>query len=242
MRFFVAETLAADAEILLPEDVTHHLVRVLRSEPGTRFDLFNGEGGFFEAELLEPNKKAARARLLRFHDDDRASLLHTHLGQVMSKGDRMDYAIQKATELGVTEITPLTSERCELRLRGEERADKKLEHWRRVAISACEQCGRNRLPVIHEPLALAEWQQSVATALKLVLAPTLAGGLPGEAPDSVALLVGPEGGLSDNEIATAHQHGFQPWQLGPRILRTETAPVAALAILQAHYGDLRQPG
>lgn len=238
MRFFVTQVLASDTEIHLPEDVTHHLVRVLRSEAGTRFDLFNGEGGFFEAELLEPSKKAARARLLNFQADDRTSPLHTHLGQVMSKGDRMDYAIQKATELGVTEITPLFSERCELRLRGEERADKKLEHWRRVAISACEQCGRNRIPVIHEPLALAEWQQRVTAALKLVLAPAHSGSLPDETPESVALLVGPEGGLSYNEITTARQHGFQPWQLGPRILRTETAPVAALAILQARYGDL----
>lgn len=238
MRFFVTQALAAETEILLPEDVTHHLVRVLRSEAGTRFDLFNGEGGFFEAELLEPSKKTARARLLNFQAADRTSPLHTHLGQVMSKGDRMDYAIQKATELGVTEITPLTSERCELRLRGEERADKKLEHWRRVAISACEQCGRNRLPIIHEPLALAEWQQRVTATLKLVLAPVHSGSLPDEISESVALLVGPEGGLSDNEITTARQHGFQPWQLGPRILRTETAPVAALAILQARYGDL----
>ena len=207
------------------------------SEVGTRLALFNGEGGVWEAELVEAGKKTAVVRLLAQSSADRQSPLATHLGQVMSKGDRMDYAIQKATELGVTAITPLTSERCELRLRGEERADKKLEHWRRVAIAACEQCGRNRLPVIHEPMTLADWSAQVAADLKLVLAPAVAGELPGEHVASVALLVGPEGGLSDAEIAAVQAQGFRPWQLGPRVLRTETAPVAALALLQARFGD-----
>lgn len=237
MRFFAALPLVAGGVVDLPEDVTHHLVRVLRSEIGTRFELFNGEGGAWTAELTEANKKLARARLLEFRPDDRESPLRTHLGQVMSKGDRMDYAIQKATELGVSAITPLMSERCELRLRGEERADKKLEHWRRVAISACEQCGRNVLPVIHEPMALADWLGAVETELKLVLAPAVAGQLPATRPASAAVLVGPEGGLSEGEIALAQAKGFVPWQLGPRVLRTETAPVAALALLQARFGD-----
>ncbi|MDF3031909.1 MAG: rRNA methyltransferase [Moraxellaceae bacterium] len=237
MRFHLPVPLATDSEIALSDDVTHHLVRVLRSEVGTRFVLFNGEGGAFDAELVAAGKKTAVARLLAFRPDDRESPLFTHLGQVMSKGDRMDYAIQKATELGVSAITPLTSERCELRLRGEERADKKLEHWRRVAISACEQCGRNVVPVIHEPQALADWTQRVQADLKLVLAPAVQGALPRERVASTALLVGPEGGLSDAEITAAQAQGFVPWQLGPRVLRTETAPVAALAVLQALLGD-----
>lgn len=239
MRFFIASPLVAHSDIPLPDEVTHHLVRVLRSEPGTRFVLFNGSGGAFEAELLTAGKKTATARLLDFHPGNAQSPLHTHLGQVMSKGDRMDYAIQKATELGVSEITPLTSERCELRLRGEERADKKLEHWRRVAISACEQSGRNLVPVIHEPVALAEWSARVQAELKLVLAPAVSGRLPAGDAHSVALLVGPEGGLSATEIAAVQAQGFAPWQLGPRVLRTETAPVAALAVLQALRGDFR---
>ncbi len=238
MRFYCPLPLIAHTEITLPEEVSHHLVRVLRCEPGTRFSLFNGEGGEHEAELVEAGKKAARARLLQFHAENRQSPLHTHLGQVMSKGDRMDYAIQKATEMGVTEITPLSSERCELRLRGEERADKKLEHWRRVAISACEQCGRNIPPLIHEPSALTDWLQSTQTELRLVLAPAVSGSLPTAAPSSVAVLIGPEGGLAAPEITQALQAGFTPWQLGPRVLRTETAPVAALAILQARFADL----
>lgn len=237
MRFFVPLPLADHGEIPLPDDVAHHLVRVLRSEVGTRLALFNGEGGVWEAELVEAGKKTAVARLLAFTPDSRQSPLATHLGQVMSKGDRMDYAIQKATELGVSEITPLTSERCELRLRGEERADKKLDHWRRVAISACEQSGRNIPPLIHEPCALADWSARVQAELKLVLAPAVAGALPGDKVASVALLVGPEGGLSEAEIAATRAQGFRPWQLGPRVLRTETAPVAALALLQARFGD-----
>lgn len=238
MRFYVPLPLVAGAELALPEDVAHHLVRVLRSGPGTRLALFNGEGGVWEAELVEAGKKTAVARLLAFTPENRQSPLATHLGQVMSKGDRMDYAIQKATELGVTTITPLSSERCELRLRGEERADKKLEHWRRVALAACEQCGRNLPPLIREPQALADWSTTVSADLKLVLAPAVAGALPGETVASVALLVGPEGGLADAEITALQAQGFQPWQLGPRVLRTETAPVAALALLQARFGDL----
>ncbi|HET8730303.1 MAG TPA: 16S rRNA (uracil(1498)-N(3))-methyltransferase [Moraxellaceae bacterium] len=238
MRFYVPLPLADGCEIPLPDDVAHHLVRVLRAEAGTRLALFNGDGGTWEAELVEVGKKSAVARLLAHTADSRQSPLATHLGQVMSKGDRMDYAIQKATELGVTDITPLTSERCELRLRGEERADKKLEHWRRIAISACEQCGRSIPPRIHEPEALSAWSATVKADLRLVLAPSVEGALPDAHVQSVALLIGPEGGLSDTEIAAVRGQGFRPWQLGPRIMRTETAPVAALALLQARFGDL----
>lgn len=239
MRFFINLPLAEKSEIILPDDVSHHLVRVLRTEVGTRFSVFNGEGGAHTAELIEAGKKVSRIQLLDFNADDHESLLHTHLGQVMSRGERMDYAIQKATELGVSEITPLSSERCELKLRGEERADKKLEHWRRIAISACEQCGRNRLPVINDPQPLDAWIAHTQSELKLVLAPAVAGALPTTPVGSVALLIGPEGGLSDSEIASAQACGFKAWQLGPRIFRTETAPVAALAVLQSVFGDLR---
>lgn len=237
MRFFAPIPLTANTDIILPDDVTHHLLRVLRCEVGSRFFLFNGEGGMYDAELCSSSKKQAQAKLLAFFPDNNESPLHTHLGQVMSKGDRMDYAIQKATEMGVSEITPLTSERCELRLRGDERADKKLEHWRRIAISACEQCGRNILPRINEPMLLQDWASTVQADLKLVLAPAVSGSLPEAAICSAALLIGPEGGLSSAEITHCQQQGFQPWQLGPRVLRTETAPVAALALLQVQFGD-----
>lgn len=243
MRFHVDCPLSADTEFQLPDEVAHHLVRVLRCEAGAALFLFNGKGGYFSAELIEAGKKSARVKIHHHFPDNRSSPLHTHLGQVMSKGDRMEYAIQKATELGVSEITPLVSERCELRLKGlkgEERSEKKREHWQRIAISACEQSGRNIVPVIHEPLSLDEWQRSVKADLKLVLAPAESGVLPSDTPHSVALLIGPEGGLSSAEITSARQHGFQSWQLGPRVLRTETAPVAALAVLQMRWGDFQE--
>lgn len=239
-RLHVDTPLSPGSELQLPDDAAHHLVRVLRAGVGDRLTLFNGEGGEYEAELVATGKRDAQVRLLAFHPDDKCSPLHTHLGQVMSRGERMDYAIQKATELGVTEITPLTSERCELKLRGEERADKKLEHWRRIAIAACEQSGRNRLPVIHAPVPVDEWQAGVQGDLKLVLAPAVSGTVPtGSTPGRVALLIGPEGGLSDREIDAALQQGFLAWQIGPRVMRTETAPVAALALLQSLFGDFR---
>ncbi|MDP2227028.1 MAG: 16S rRNA (uracil(1498)-N(3))-methyltransferase [Moraxellaceae bacterium] len=240
MRFYIPLPLSAGTDISLPDEASHHLLRVLRAQVGDSFVLFNGDGGEFDATLTEAGKKSARVHIGTFRPDDRESPLHTHLGQVMSRGERMDYAIQKATELGVSVITPLTSERCELKLRGEERADKKLEHWRRIAIAACEQCGRNRLPVIHAPQSLAEWLASSSASLRLVLAPTAGDALPASRDTtSAALLIGPEGGLSAAEIAGAQAAGFLCWQIGPRVFRTETAPVAALALLQARFGDFR---
>lgn len=239
-RLYVGIPLALDTELLLPDDAAHHLVRVLRTATGECITLFNDLGGEYEAELIAAGKREARVRLLSFLPNDKCSPLHTHIGQVMSRGERMDYAIQKATELGVSEITPLTSERCELKLRGEERADKKLEHWRRIAIAASEQSGRNRLPLINPPVALDEWISQIEADLKLVLAPTAKSALPdASSPQHIALLIGPEGGLSDREIDSAGQQGFHAWQIGPRVMRTETAPVAALAILQMHFGDFR---
>ena len=166
------------------------------------------------------------------------SPLAVHLGQAISKGDRMDYAIQKAVELGVAAITPLYTEHGDVRLRGEREA-KKLAHWQAVAASACEQCGRAVVPTVHFPMTLAEWLTERNEALRLVLHPGTRGVLEqATAPDSVALLIGPEGGLSAKDLETALAVGFMPLSLGPRILRTETAPVVALSLLQYRFGDL----
>lgn len=234
-----AQPYALAAEFELPEDAHHHWVRVLRARLGDKAELFDGRGQAARVELTDIYKRGARVRVLSLSTSTNESPLHTHLGQVMSKGDRLDYALQKAVELGVSEITLLTSERCELRLRGEERSDKKLAHWQRVMIGACEQCGRNTLPALHGPLEIGEWQAQVQAEQKWVLAPAVTGGprASAEKPASVALLIGPEGGLSEVEIQAAQQAGFLPWQLGPRVLRTETAPVAALSVLQLLYGD-----
>lgn len=238
-RLHVPLPLVTGDHLDLPEDAAHHWTRVLRARVGDTAVLFDGAGTEADATLDEIGKRGARVLIGAVRQPATDSPLHTHLGQVMSKGDRLDYALQKAVELGVSEITLLTSERCELRLRGEERADKKLAHWQRVLISACEQCGRNVVPALHGPMDIADWQRQVQAEQKWVLAPAVTGGpSAGDVrPASVALLIGPEGGLSTSEITAAEGAGFRPWQLGPRVLRTETAPVAALAVLQARYGD-----
>jgi len=238
-RLFVDIALAQGAETALPEDAAHHFIKVLRARVGDEVCLFNGRGGEYHGVLSRIDKKSAAVTLNRFQADDRASPLHVHLGQVLSKGDRFDWALQKAVELGVREITPLFSERCEVRL-GEERQDKKQGHWQRVVISACEQCGLNRVPVVHAPQPLTEWLAAATAEARFVLAPGVEPLTPGPArPDSVALLVGPEGGLSAREIELANRHGFRNWRLGGRVFRTETAPVAALAVLQWQFGDFR---
>jgi 16S rRNA (uracil1498-N3)-methyltransferase len=238
-RLYAPIPLTTGVEIDLPEDAAHHFIKVLRARTGDRVRLFNGEGGEYHGVLSRVDKKSAGVTLESFEPDDRASPLPVHLGLVISKGDRFDWALQKATELGVTAVTPLFSERCEVRL-GEERQDKKLGHWQRVVISACEQCGLNRVPVVHAPQPLADWLAGADAAVRFVLAPgvepvTLAA----ERPASVALLVGPEGGLSAAEIAAANRAGFRNWRLGARVFRTETAPVAALSVLQWTYGDFQ---
>ncbi|MDX1467394.1 MAG: 16S rRNA (uracil(1498)-N(3))-methyltransferase, partial [Halomonas sp.] len=183
-------------------------------------------------------RKRVVARLEAVEPGRGESPLAVHLGQAISKGDRMDYAIQKAVELGVATITPLYTEHGDVRLKGE-RAAKKLAHWQAVAASACEQCGRATLPPVHAPMGLGEWLAARDEALRLVLHPGTAGALEqAEAPASVAVLIGPEGGLAEAEVEAARTSGFAPLSLGPRVLRTETAPVVALSLLQARFGDL----
>lgn len=238
-RLFVDCPLQLDTDIALPEDAAHHFIKVLRARVGEAVCLFNGQGGEYYGQLTTVDKRQAIVRLDRFNADDRCSPLAVHLGQVLSRGERMDYAIQKATELGVHTITPLLSERCEVRL-GEDRQDKKLQHWQRIAISACEQCGLNRVPTILPPQTLDDWLQGVQAEQKWVLAPAVATtpATLAHKPRTIAVLIGPEGGLSAPEISRANQAGFANWAIGPRILRTETAPVVALSLLHWQYGDL----
>ncbi|XID75556.1 16S rRNA (uracil(1498)-N(3))-methyltransferase [Alkanindiges sp. WGS2144] len=232
-RFFVDMPLEVNQQTTLPDTVFHHWIRVLRAQTGEQATLFNGQGGEYRATLQDIQKKTATVYIDQFNPVNRAPTYQVTLGQVMSKGDRMDYAIQKATELGVHAIQLLVSERCEMRLKYE-RDQKKIEHWQQVAIAACEQCGMNIVPKILAPLTLEDWllQPCSSDTKKLVLAPAqqaIRFGMP--FPSFFYLLVGPEGGLSDAEIELANAHGFQNWTLGERILRTETAPVAALSAL-----------
>lgn len=230
-RFFIETDLAVNTTVELTETVFHHWVKVLRAQVGETATLFNGQGGEYFVELVEVSKKTASVQVKEFNPANRTPKFKALLGQVMSKGDRMDYVIQKAVELGVSDIQLLTSERCEMRLKYD-RDQKKLDHWQGVAIAACEQCGLNLVPKILAPMPLDKWLETKLPATKLVLAPNkdevdvLA-----EATPDLALLIGPEGGLSEAEILIANEKGFINWCIGERVLRTETAPVVALSIL-----------
>lgn len=234
-RFYIEAELNTGNTIELTESVFHHWVRVLRAKEQEQAIFFNGKGGEYRVTLTEINKKNAFVSVDHFEPADRTPPFKVVLGQVMSKGDRMDYAIQKATELGVTTIQLLTSERCEMRLKYD-RDQKKIDHWQSVAIAACEQCGMNIVPEILAPIALTEWVSSELPQARLVLAPNKDQNnvLLNSDPD-LALLIGPEGGLSEAEIETANQNHFQSWCIGDRVLRTETAPVVALSILNYHF-------
>ncbi|MFF7706397.1 16S rRNA (uracil(1498)-N(3))-methyltransferase [Pseudomonas sp. NPDC007930] len=234
-RFFIDLPLAL-GEVELPEAQAHYVGRVLRLASGDAVQLFDGSGFEYRGQLSEVGKKRVVAHLAEQLPGQPDSPLAVHLGQGLSRGERMDWAIQKATEMGVSEITPVVSERCEVRL-NDERADKRLAHWRQVAISACEQCGRSSVPLIHPPLALAQWLQQVEADLKLVLHPVAEPLASHPKPGRLAFLIGPEGGLSDAEVQQAQGSGFLPARLGPRVLRTETAPVVALALAQQLWGD-----
>lgn len=227
--------------ILIEGNAAHHIANVLRMKPGDELRLINGNGFFYSASLVECSKKHVSVRILRAEPSLSESRLHTHLGQVMSRGDRMDYAIQKSTELGVNEITPLMSERCELKLKAD-REHKRLEHWQQVAISAAEQCGRATVPVIHPVCSLDEWlSKQGAKGLSLVFHHRDSQNLTQiqTAPGHVNLLIGPEGGLSEDEILRAKDANFIACTFGPRVMRTETAPVACLSILQWLWGDFQ---
>ncbi|AMS15522.1 16S rRNA m(3)U-1498 methyltransferase [Pseudomonas sp. NFPP07] len=234
-RFFIDAPLSL-GEHELPEAQAHYIGRVLRMAEGDALQLFDGSGNEFRGTLLEVGKKRVVVRLDESFAGQVESPLQIHLGQGLSRGERMDWAIQKATELGVNEITPIFSERCEVRLK-DERADKRLAHWRQVAVSACEQCGRSRVPVIHPPVLLADWIKQTQADLKLVLHPVAEPLVSHAKPATLAFLIGPEGGLSDAEVDQAQDAGFLPARLGPRVLRTETAPVVALAVAQQLWGD-----
>ena len=239
-RVHLPGPLAEGLELNLPEATFRHLVQVLRLRAGERFVAFDGHGGEYAAELASVGKRQATARIGAHDPVSRESPLDLRLAQCVSKGERMDYTLQKAVELGVTRITPLVSDRSVVRL-DEDRWEKKLDHWRGVIIAAYEQSGRTRVAQLDAAAPLAHWLAAGSVGTGLVLDPvasTPLSGLP-STPGAMTLLVGPEGGLSAAEIRAARAVGFMGVSLGPRVLRTETAGVAALAALQAMYGDWR---
>lgn len=236
-RIFTTQTLATDTTVELEEAPSHHLSKVLRMQAGRELILFNGSGGEYSATITAISKKSVSVTLSSFHPDNRQSPLQLELAIGVSRGDRMDWVLQKATELGVTKITPLITERTEVKLGGD-RADKKIGHWQHTIISACEQCQRNLLPELCEPILFNEWITQCDADLKFVLHHRNNKGLPQDKKtNSVALLIGPEGGLSETEITQAISQQFSPLTLGPRVLRTETAPIAAISLVQYLWGD-----
>lgn len=241
-RFFVPLELAPAAVgsiVTLPDAAAHHATRVVRLVAGDHLTLFSGTGGEYAATLVTVDRRTVTARIDAFDPVERESPLAVTLAQAVAANDAMDYAIRKAVELGAAAIAPLVTERSAPLPPGE-RADKRLAHWRQIVIAACEQCGRNRVPDVAPARSLGEW---LATwqGTGVVLAPdgaTTLAALPAPAAP-LALLVGPEGGFGAREIAHAAARGFASLRLGPRILRTETAGVTALALLQSAWGDMR---
>lgn len=236
IRLFSAVDLAPDAEVTLDERAGHRAGRVLRRRVGDRLVLFNGDGRDAEAEIVELNGAHCRARIHAVRVAGTESPLEIHLVQAVAKGDKMDWVIQKAVELGVASIRPVLTEHGDVRLDGA-RAEKRRARWQDIVLGACEQCGRARVPEVARPLALEEFQIDVST--RLWLDPQAPEGLAGAAaPPSVAVAVGPEGGFGPRDRARLTAIGFRPVRFGPRVLRTETAGPAALAVLQARHGDL----
>jgi len=237
-RLYLPLPLHTGTLVLLDDDSAHYLRTVLRLKQGDELVVFDGEGGEFPAVLREVHRDSVRIQLGEPVQRDVESTLATHLGLGVSRGERMDWAIQKAVELGVSAITPLFTEHCVVRL-DEARKAQRRQHWQRIAQSACEQCGRNRLPEIHEPTTLQNWVVR-REGLRLFLHPEGGRNLRELTPPAgqICLLTGPEGGFSEGERLLALDAGFVPLCLGPRILRTETAALAALAAIQALWGDL----
>jgi 16S rRNA (uracil1498-N3)-methyltransferase len=232
-RCFVPPPLATGDTRLLPADVSTHLARVLRARAGERVTLFDGCGGEYEAAILQIDRSGVRVHIELHRQVERESPLRVLLLQALARGERMDFIVQKATELGVTAIVAYGGARSVVQLKGDALA-RRCEHWRAVAIAACEQCGRNRIPTL---TAVADLAAACAQSDAPEADRTLTSVVRDDPVASISLAVGPEGGFDDDELALATQQGFQPCRLGPRVLRAETAPLAALATLQALAGD-----
>lgn len=238
-RIYHPELIHQLGNITLSDEASAHIGRVLRMKPQQDIMLFDGSGNEFPATIIEVNKKTVQANVLEQIERSSESPLNIHLGQVVSRGDKMEFTIQKSVELGVNVITPLISERCGVKLDAK-RFEKKLLQWQKIAIAACEQCGRNNIPLIRPIMKLEQWCAEQDGALKLNLHPRAKysiNTLP-QPMEKVRLLIGPEGGLSAEEISMTEQYQFEETLLGPRVLRTETAALTAITALQVRFGDL----
>ncbi len=243
-RVFVPGPLASGQHIALSDSAHQHLVRVLRLEVGAELQAFDGEGGEWLARIASVSKRGSEIELLDGVAPQPDSPLFIELGQALARGEKMDLVLQKATELGVARIVPLVTERSEVKLDAD-RAERRLAHWRGVLIHACEQCGRARLPELQEPSRIEQWAAALNAPVKLMLDPDAELGLLQVAQElrrpspQIAIAIGPEGGFGPRDVQALRSADFLPVRLGPRVLRTETAGLAVIAILQALVGDLR---
>lgn len=240
-RIYCEGPLKADAELKLPSAGAYHVARVLRMREGAPLRVFDGTGSEFQAEIIRVEGDAVSVRLSNQAQATPESPLRITLVQGISRSERMDWTLQKAAELGVAAIAPVLTARSVVRLDGKQ-VEKKQAHWRGIVIGACEQCGRARVPTVGPAMSLRDYFTNVRKdGMRLVLSPSAPGSLAGIAslPSKIDLLIGPEGGLEDDELGAAQKAGFTPVRLGPRVLRTETAAVVALTVLQALWGDLQ---
>jgi len=241
-RVYVADPLASGRRVRLEGNAASHITRVLRLRVGAALTLFDGTGGEYEGSIDKAHGGEVIVAVGAQTPIERESPLELTLAQGVSRGERMDLVVQKATELGVSHLVPVLTERSVVRLSAQQ-SDRKVNHWRAITIAACEQCGRNRLPTIAAPVALREFlatSTGASPGARLLLSPTAAAtlaDLPRPA-NRVTVLIGPEGGLTDEEERAAIAAGFMALRLGPRVLRTETAAIAALTLLQRQFGDL----
>ena len=238
-RVFIDSVLKTGESLTLDGDTAHYLGRVLKVRQGNPVTVFNGRGGSYQAEITAIDRRTITLSLLQFDVENNESPLRVTLAQGISRGQHMDYTVQKAVELGVTRIVPLFSEYSNVRLE-EERARKRYDHWHKIITSACEQSGRNLVPQLDEAQPLSDWVQQDGASLKLIMHPEANDSLAGllEGITDLTILCGPEGGLSPVEINIALAQGYRKVSMGPRIMRTETAAIAAIAICQAMQGDM----
>jgi len=238
-RIFLRSPLSLGTEIELPAKQSNYLCKALRMEAGRWLWVFNGSGGAYKAIIRDASSKKAMVEITEYEAEDRESPLRIELGIALSKGDRFDLVLQKATELGVTHISPLFTERVEVRL-NKERTEKKWRHWRGIIESACEQSGRNRLPLLIMPQPFEKWAESLTQKTRITMHPDNGCSIRDLRVESseIAVLIGPEGGLTEAEVEKAAlNYGFSDITLGARVLRTETAPLAVISLLQGFFGD-----
>ncbi|PHS73000.1 MAG: 16S rRNA (uracil(1498)-N(3))-methyltransferase [Cycloclasticus sp.] len=238
-RLFVEQSLVEGASIILEPEAAHYLRNVLRLKKSFQLTVFNGKGGEYTATVAEVGRKIVSLAIGQWHDVNLESSLAIELGLSVSRGERMDVAIQKAAELGVATITPVITQHCVVKLTGERRLQRH-QHWQNIIYRACEQCGRNVLPLLNVTMDLADWLRSELATNRIIFEPGRTDTLKTytKAEGDVASLIGPEGGFSEQEVVDAEQAGFTALGFGPRVVRNETAAIASIAAMQVLWGDM----